>query len=94
MGGVWQAIVFGFAGVRAHDGVLDLDPRLPSRWERLCIRLRFRGRRLQLIFTSDAVEVLTDGPVTIHLPGRAHDEVHAPGRQFAFSSGRWESRTP
>jgi hypothetical protein len=93
MGGVWQAMVFGFAGARARDGELLLDPRLPTNWERLSIRLRFRGRRLQLVLGSEEIEVFTDGPIRVRLPGRSSDVVAAPGRRFAFRSGRWETRT-
>jgi trehalose/maltose hydrolase-like predicted phosphorylase len=43
MGGVWQAIAFGFAGIRPRDGALIVDPQLPPQWAALELRLRFRG---------------------------------------------------
>jgi Glycosyl hydrolase family 65 central catalytic domain len=30
--GVWQALVFGFGGVRDFDGALSITPRLPTAW--------------------------------------------------------------
>ena len=92
MGGVWQAIVFGFAGVRARNGELLVDPRLPGDWKRLSIRLRFRGRRVQLVLGSEDIDIVTDGPIRVHLPGRPAEDVTAPGRRFAFRSDRWETR--
>ena len=31
-GGVWQALVHGFAGMRDHGGAMSFDPRLPDGW--------------------------------------------------------------
>ena len=45
MGGVWQALAFGFGGLRARSGRLHLDPVLPPTWSALEFRVRFRGRR-------------------------------------------------
>ncbi len=44
-GGVWQALVFGFAGVRlTPDGPTVEQPCLPPGWRRLRFRLCYRGR--------------------------------------------------
>jgi trehalose/maltose hydrolase-like predicted phosphorylase len=48
MGGLWQALVFGFAGVRPHGDHLVVDPRLPPGWHGLELGLRFRGEPLRL----------------------------------------------
>ena len=50
-GGVWMALVFGFAGVRDFDGALSFNPHLPDTWERLEIPLRFRDRQLRVMLT-------------------------------------------
>jgi trehalose/maltose hydrolase-like predicted phosphorylase len=55
MGGLWQALVFGFAGVRARADGLLVDPRLPPEWNALEIALRFRGDPLQLRIDHDGV---------------------------------------
>ncbi len=43
-GGLWQAVVFGFGGVRLTDAGPVATPRLPSGWTRLKFRLQHRGR--------------------------------------------------
>jgi trehalose/maltose hydrolase-like predicted phosphorylase len=43
MGGLWQALAFGFAGVRPRSGKLVVQPHLPPEWGALELRLRFRG---------------------------------------------------
>lgn len=44
-GGVWQAVVFGFGGLRVHpDGSWDVQPRLPQHWQRLTFRFTLRGK--------------------------------------------------
>lgn len=48
MGGVWQALAFGFAGVRPAGSRLVVDPRLPPQWHSLELALRFRGEPLRL----------------------------------------------
>jgi trehalose/maltose hydrolase-like predicted phosphorylase len=66
MGGVWQALAFGFFGARPAGSVLRIDPRpLPDGWQALELRLRFHGRRIVLRHHHDHVEFDTDGPVPI-----------------------------
>jgi trehalose/maltose hydrolase-like predicted phosphorylase len=61
MGGLWQAFVFGFAGVRPHADVLRVEPHLPHEWEALELRLRFRGSPLRLRVDRSGVS-LDAGP--------------------------------
>lgn len=43
-GGLWQAIVFGFAGLNFENGQPVINPRLPSHWRRLSFSFQFRGQ--------------------------------------------------
>ncbi len=56
MGGLWQAVVFGFAGLQIiHSdtmlslapGVIALDPHLPPEWKGLAFPLIYQGKRLE-----------------------------------------------
>ncbi|MFI5783099.1 glycosyl hydrolase family 65 protein [Nocardia sp. NPDC051570] len=65
MGGVWQAVLTGFAGVRVRAGVLSIRPALPARWPRLGLAFRCLGRRIRLDLTEQRVGVVTDGPIPV-----------------------------
>jgi trehalose/maltose hydrolase-like predicted phosphorylase len=65
MGGVWQALVMGFAGVRPDRDALAVDPRLPEAWNGLALRLRFRGVPLRLRAEHELVAVDAGAPVRI-----------------------------
>ena len=60
MGGLWQALLFGFGGVWPHGDALRVDPRLPKEWNALEFSLRFRGRPLRLRIDHDDVTVTQD----------------------------------
>jgi len=70
MGGVWQALAFGFMGARPCDDVLVLDPKLPPEWSELEVRLLFRGASLRVRATHDHVHIASSAPVDIELAGR------------------------
>jgi alpha,alpha-trehalose phosphorylase len=62
-GGVWSALVHGFAGYSDDGELIRLSPRLPSAWSGLRFRIR-RGSttvRLELDATGGSVSV-EDGP--------------------------------
>jgi beta-phosphoglucomutase len=42
-GGIWQAIVFGFAGIRTSNSHPHAKPHLPSGWTRVKFKLQWRG---------------------------------------------------
>jgi trehalose/maltose hydrolase-like predicted phosphorylase len=67
LGGVWQAIAWGFAGVRHHQGVLRVEPHLPDAWSSLTLRLRFRGRKVALTVGHDELRVDSDAPIQVAL---------------------------
>lgn len=48
-GGVWQTVVFGFAGLWTDDtGLLHIHPRLPEEWEGLSFRVHCPNSWLQV----------------------------------------------
>ena len=69
MGGVWQAITFGFAGVRPHAGRLEIDPHVPPAWDALEVRVRFRGSGVRVRVDNRELKVTTDGPIDILVRG-------------------------
>jgi trehalose/maltose hydrolase-like predicted phosphorylase len=55
MGGVWQALAYGFAGLRADGAVLRVDPSLPRAWNALSVRLRYRGSLVEVRLEHERV---------------------------------------
>jgi len=71
LGGLWQAVVAGLAGVRVRAGVLSVDPRLPGAWEGLHLRFRCLGRTVRLDITHDRTEISADAPLAVALSGQS-----------------------
>jgi kojibiose phosphorylase len=56
LGGLWQAAVFGFGGMRARHDHVAFSPHLPNGWRSLLFRVAWRGSGLEVRMTRDAVE--------------------------------------
>ncbi|MGZ4302032.1 MAG: glycosyl hydrolase family 65 protein [Gaiellaceae bacterium] len=86
MGGVWQALVFGFAGARACGGGLDLDPRLPEAWDALDVRLKFHGYPVRVRLEHGSIAVDADPAVPVSVRGWL-------GRNFVRRGKDWKEVT-
>jgi trehalose/maltose hydrolase-like predicted phosphorylase len=75
LGGVWQAIVLGFAGLDLGGDALSLTPRLPPEWRSMSFAVRWRGRPVQVRIAGDNVRVaIADGdPVQLRISGQTHN---------------------
>jgi trehalose/maltose hydrolase-like predicted phosphorylase len=51
-GGLWLAVVFGFAGLKIEDSNFMLDPKLPEHWKSLAFRVYFRGKQYAVRLTA------------------------------------------
>lgn len=74
LGGLWQAAVFGFAGVSPCPDGLRLTPHLPESWRSLRFSIVWRGRQVR-VHARRAPRVLTatlgaGEPLVLHV-GRA-----------------------
>jgi trehalose/maltose hydrolase-like predicted phosphorylase len=78
-GGIWQAVVMGFAGIRPAADALDVDPVLPTAWHSLRVCLRHRGQRLRITITARETAVETDEPIRIRNPAGVVESLR-PGR--------------
>jgi len=58
-GGVWQAIVFGFAGIRINDAYPQANPHLPQGWTRLKFKLQWRGQWYEFDLHSEKIGELS-----------------------------------
>ena len=65
MGGVWLALAEGFAGIEADGDGLSIQPHLPPDWDRLSLRLLYRGVRVEVRIDHDGVDVDTDRPLRV-----------------------------
>ncbi|MBK9260852.1 MAG: glycoside hydrolase family 65 protein [Polyangiaceae bacterium] len=91
MGSLWQAVVFGVAGLRqdANDPeVLFVEPNLLPTMRRVSLPFTIRGTMLELHISHQAIEMsVEDGPAPIEVavPGSSgtHQRVRAePGRSY------------
>ncbi|MDT8305105.1 MAG: glycoside hydrolase family 65 protein [Anaerolineae bacterium] len=47
-GGLWQALAFGFAGLRLTEDGYEVDPCLPPHWERLAFNFYLHGKQQRI----------------------------------------------
>jgi trehalose/maltose hydrolase-like predicted phosphorylase len=89
LGGLWQAAIFGMAGVRIREDGLVLDPHLPPSWTQMRFSIQWRGVLAKVTLSLDPlrIEVETkgvgemtvavgDGPACRASPGRRYDTDH------------------
>ena len=67
LGGLWQAVVFGFAGVRVEENGIGFSPHLLSHWSRVAFPLEWRRRKLRVSIEPGAIRVAISGSKPIHL---------------------------
>jgi alpha,alpha-trehalose phosphorylase len=84
-GGVWQALVCGFGGVRDDEGELRIDPRLPRAWSALRYALRYRDRQLRVELTHEREAYLLDEGDPIALEIRGERRTLEPGRPLVIA---------
>jgi alpha,alpha-trehalose phosphorylase len=79
-GGVWMALVNGFAGLRDTDGgALRFTPRLPADWGAMRFRLIYRGSRMEV--------EMRPGETTYRLLDGAPLSLMSDGRRFTIAQG-------
>jgi len=57
LGGIWQALAFGFLGMRPQDEGLRFGPHIPSTWGALQMPIQWRGRQLRVAATAEPVGI-------------------------------------
>ena len=70
MGGAWNSIVFGFAGMRVINSELYFRPSLPVSWTKLSFKILFRKRKLNItIYKNNKIEIklLAGKPLNIFI---------------------------
>jgi trehalose/maltose hydrolase-like predicted phosphorylase len=65
MGGVWQALAFGFLGVSGQGDTLLARPCLPETWRALALTFRFVGKRVSIRAEHDRVTITSDRPLLV-----------------------------
>jgi kojibiose phosphorylase len=57
LGGLWQAAVFGAAGLQMREDGITVDPHLLPGWAELAFPVQWRGRLLRLLFAADPTRI-------------------------------------
>jgi kojibiose phosphorylase len=57
LGGIWQAVVFGFAGISIKKEVLFINPLMPRTWKKLIFSLNWRNNLLKLELTNEIIKL-------------------------------------
>ncbi|HYE37100.1 glycoside hydrolase family 65 protein [Methylocaldum sp.] len=61
LGGLWQAVIFGFAGLSLLPDGLGFTPHCPTEWRALRFTVAWRGIRLHVEIRPEAVEIVAEG---------------------------------
>lgn len=67
LGGIWECVVMGFAGIRMLDGQLHLAPKLPEHWEKLSFPLHWQGKLLEISITPQQISITNTASEPVQL---------------------------
>jgi trehalose/maltose hydrolase-like predicted phosphorylase len=56
LGSLWQAVMFGFAGLDLRGDTLGINPRLPRQWRSMLFRVCWRGRSVAIRIAGGTVQ--------------------------------------
>ncbi|MBP1971350.1 putative glycosyl hydrolase [Virgibacillus natechei] len=58
IGGIWQAAVFGFAGIRLIEGKLKINPSLPKHWKNMKFTINWKGQPISITITNAKLTII------------------------------------
>jgi trehalose/maltose hydrolase-like predicted phosphorylase len=67
LGGIWQALAYGFLGMRARDQGLSFEPHIPAHWGELRMPIEWRGSRLRVTARPDGAEIAVESGAPVAL---------------------------
>lgn len=78
MGGVWNCLIYGFAGVWYEKGKLSVRPHLPDTWQEMEFKLIVRGIRIRFCISHQGIIMESEAKLesSIH--------VEAEGKEYEF----------
>ena len=82
IGGTWQAVINGFAGMRLNKGILSFNPHLPDEWKGFKFKVQYRGRLINLCITKDKVSLKVEYKVKEKIP------IIVKGKKYLLVSGK------
>jgi trehalose/maltose hydrolase-like predicted phosphorylase len=94
IGGLWQAVVFGFAGLHPRPDGLSFTPHLLEHWGRLSLPFRWRGRQLRVSIGHQDIKVAVTGKESLKLRiGTGWETLARPGQTYLAERGEsgWSS---
>lgn len=96
LGGLWQAVVFGVAGLSLHHRGLCVEPHLPPSWGTLRFPFHWHGRLIRLVIQQPPLTVMATleygRPLTLNVGGMRR-RLRAGERwmwRWAEDSRRWQ----
>ncbi|HVO59311.1 MAG TPA: glycosyl hydrolase family 65 protein [Terriglobales bacterium] len=91
IGGLWQAVVFGFAGLQTHADGLSFNPHLLLHWRELSFPFQWRRRQLRVLIGRKDIEVVISGEEPLRLGVGASSETLSPGHRYVadYGSNGW-----
>jgi kojibiose phosphorylase len=89
LGGLWQAVVFGFGGVHPQEDGVAFTSNLLSHWRRLSFPFQWRNRLLRVSIEPNRIHVAVSGANPLRLRfGDGPGFVAEPGREYAADRSR------
>jgi alpha,alpha-trehalose phosphorylase len=81
-GGVWMALIYGFAGMRDARGTISFDPRMPKEWKSMTFQLEIRGSVLSVKLHHESITLAASEPIDVLVGGESH--LIVPGAETAI----------
>ncbi|MCK5580250.1 MAG: glycoside hydrolase family 65 protein [Candidatus Omnitrophica bacterium] len=86
LGGVWQDVIHGFAGVRGLNGLLRVNPRVPGTWRKMKFALFWKKDILRFEVKNNEVRIKCESrnkkKVKIQVFGKTH--LLSPAKEHIF----------
>jgi trehalose/maltose hydrolase-like predicted phosphorylase len=82
MGGVWQALAYGFLGLRPRGAMFEIDPCLPGAWQALTVRFRLGGQPVAVRADHTSVTVTCAQQLQVGIAGGSPQSCEPPESSF------------
>ncbi len=93
LGGIWQALAYGFVGLWPDPDGLTINPHLPDAWQNVSITVVFRGTRVTIKVEADDIAITPFGNIEIIFKGQTAITVRPPGMHFTRTAKGWAKTT-